>query len=69
MSRWHNHYPNGHAFFRTYSVHDWCAKLDARAAAILYEEWEKARAALGARVPAYCIMPDHVHIVIWSESG
>ena len=69
MSRWHNHYPNGHAFFCTYSVQDWCAKLDARAVAILCEEWEKARMALGARAPAYCIMPDHVHIVIWSESG
>ena len=69
MSRWHNYYPDGHAFFCTYSVQDWSPKLDARAVAILYEEWEKARTALGVRVLAYCIMPDHVHIVIWSESG
>ena len=69
MSRWHNYYPDGYAFFCTYSVQDWSPKLDGRAAAILYEEWEKARAALGVRVLAYCIMPDHVHIVIWSESG
>ena len=65
MSRWHNYYPDGHAFFCTYSAQDWSGKLDGRAVAILYEEWEKARAALGVRVLAYCIMPDHAHIVIW----
>jgi len=69
MSRWHNHYPDGHAFFCTYSVQDWVSALDERAAAVLYDEWGKARQALGVRVPAYCIMPDHVHIVIRSESG
>ena len=69
MSRWHNHYPDGHAFFCTYSVEDWSPRLDERAVAILYDECDKARRALDARILAYCIMPNHVHIVIWSESG
>src|ERR1035437_2099798 len=69
MSRWHNHYPDGHAFFFTYSVQDWSPKLVETAVEILYDEWDKARLALGVRVLAYCIMPDHVHRVVWSESG
>ena len=69
MSRWHNHYPDRHVFFCTYSVQDWCPRLEGSAVAVLYDEWEKARRALGVRVVAYCIMRDHVHVTIWSESG
>jgi REP element-mobilizing transposase RayT len=69
MSRWHNHYPDGHAFFCTYSVRHWSHRLDDRAVTVLYDEWEKASTALDVRILAYCIMPNHVHIVIWSESG
>ncbi|MEN6584017.1 MAG: transposase, partial [Armatimonadota bacterium] len=69
MPRWHNNYPDGHAFFCTYSVQDWSPCLDNNAIPVLYDEWEKARQALGVRVLAYCVMPDHVHIVIWNELG
>ena len=47
MSRWHNHYPNGYAFFCTYTVQDWSPSLDEQAVTILYDGWEKARLALG----------------------
>ena len=43
--------------------------LDQAAVNVLYDEWDKARLALGVRVLAYCVMPDHVHMVIWSELG
>ena len=43
--------------------------LDGAAVDVLYDEWEKARLALSVRVLAYCVMPDRVHIVIWSELG
>ena len=69
MSRWHNNYPDGHAFFCTFTVQDWSPNLNEMAVDIIYEEWGKARLALGVRVLAYCVMPDHVHIVVWSESG
>ena len=69
MSRWHNHYPDGHAFFCTYTVQDWAPKLDDTAVSVLYDEWSKARLALGVSVLAYCIMPEHVHMILWSQSG
>ena len=69
MTRWHNHYPDGHAFFCTYSVQDWSPALDEVTTVVLYDEWEKARQALGVRVLAYCVMPDHVHKLIWSNLG
>ena len=50
-------------------MQDWSPKLEGPAIAVLYDEWEKARQALGVRVLAYCIMPDQMHIVIWGESG
>jgi len=68
MSRWHNYYPANHAFFCTYSVRDWSPKLDAWAVAIIYEEWEKARAALNVSVLAYCVMPNHWHLLLWPSA-
>ncbi len=69
MSRWHNQYPDGHAFFCTDSVAGFAHSLNPKAVAVIYDEWEKARLALAVRILAYCIMPNHVHITLWAENG
>jgi len=69
MSRWHNYYPDCHAFFCTFTVADWQPLLGGPAVEVLHEEWEKARASLGVRVLAYCVMPNHVHMLLWAKTG
>jgi REP element-mobilizing transposase RayT len=69
MSRWHNQYPDGHAFFCTMTVTDWQPLLGQEATAALYEEWEKARNATGTRILAFCVMPNHIHILAGPEQG
>ncbi len=69
MSRWHNYYPDEHAFFCAVTVTDWQPALVGDARRVLYEEWEAARRVLGVRILAYCVMPNHVHLLLWSERG
>jgi len=69
MDRWHNYYPDGHAYFCTATVSDWRPLLKGEAIDILWQEWEKARQALDVKVLAYCVMPEHIHVVLWSEIG
>ena len=69
MSCWHNYYPDEHAFFCTVTVTDWQPALVGDARRVLYEEWEAARRVLGVRILAYCVMPNHVHLLLWSERG
>jgi hypothetical protein len=38
MSRWHNYYPDGHAFFWTVTVTDWQPALVEDARLVLYRE-------------------------------
>ncbi|MBI2844109.1 MAG: transposase [Armatimonadetes bacterium] len=69
MTRWHNHYLDGHPHFCTASALDWERVLVGSAVDVLYQEWDSARKALGVKVLAYIIMPDHFHIVLWAEKG
>jgi len=69
MNRWHNYYPDNHAHFCTVSVYDRNYVFSAQGLNVLYEEWEKARRALSVKILAYCVMPNHIHLVLWAESG
>ncbi|MCE5197569.1 MAG: hypothetical protein ABFD54_04130 [Armatimonadota bacterium] len=69
MSRWHNHYEDGYAHFCTSTISDWQPLLQGEAVTVLYEEWNAARDAIGVKVLAYVIMPNHYHIMLWSEYG
>jgi len=69
MSRWHNFYTDGYFHFCTATVNQWLPKLDDIAAQVLYEEWERARKRFCVRLLAYVIMPEHIHMLLWSENG
>ena len=36
---------------------------------MLYEKCEKGRDATSTRVLAFCVMPNHIHILAWAERG
>ena len=69
MGRWHNHYVDGMAHFCRASVSKRQPVLNHAGAQVLYKEWERGRTALSVSVLAYVIMPDHVHMLVWSEQG
>ena len=69
MSRWHNIYQDNHAHFCTYTVKDWQPVLDEIAIACLYDEWRRNCERFSVKIIAYVIMPEHVHMLIWSESA
>ena len=52
MSRWHNHYLDGHAHLVTATVRDWRPLLTTEAVHVLYHHWSAVRAALGVSVLA-----------------
>ncbi|MHB1002159.1 MAG: transposase [Armatimonadota bacterium] len=68
-NRWHNQYIDGCLHFCTYTVRDWRPILIENVKDALYEEWDKARTHYSVRICAYVIMPDHVHMMLWSEDG
>ena len=69
MNRWHNDYVDHHAHFCTASVADRKPRLVGEAIRVLYEAWDNGRTALGVRVLAYVVMPDHYHTILWAEKG
>ena len=69
MSRWHNHYVDGMVHFCTATVEGWLPALNAAAVAALYREWDSARTTLGVRVLAYVVMPEHIHLLLWSDNA
>ncbi|MHB9037496.1 MAG: REP-associated tyrosine transposase [Armatimonadota bacterium] len=69
MSRWHNLYIDGMVHFCTATVNEWQPLLDDAAATVLYRQWREAGKLLGVRVIAYVIMPNHIHMLLWSEKG
>jgi len=69
MSRWHNYYLDNYPHFCTSTVADWRHLLRDRAISILYEEWDIARKSYAVKILAYVIMPNHYHVVLWSEQG
>lgn len=70
MSRHHNDYPDGTACFWTSSVVG-CVPIfkSPTAAKLLLGLWEKYRVLYGVKILGYVIMPDHFHVVIWSDMG
>lgn len=40
-----------------------------QAADVVCNEWDDARKAYGVKILAYVIMPEHIHIMLWAESG
>ena len=69
MSRWHNYYMDGMVHFCTATVNEWQPLLDDTAAGVLYRQWREAGTLFEVRVLAYVIMPNHIHLLLWSESG
>ena len=69
MNRWHNYYCARHAHFCTATISDWRPLLYGEAIRVLYEEWQSARLALGVKILAYVIMPEHFHMVLWADDG
>ena len=69
MSRWHNYYVDGMVHFCTATVGGWQPLLDDRAVSVLYQARESARSAFGVMAPAYVVMPEHIHLLLWSASG
>ncbi|MHB1000354.1 MAG: transposase [Armatimonadota bacterium] len=69
MRRWHNQYFDGCMHFCTFSVRDRKPKLDEDVINGLYEEWDKTRQRYSVQIIAYVIMPEHVHMMLWSQSG
>jgi len=67
MSRWQNRYLEGHVQFCTATVTQWRPYLRDEAVQVLYQEWERSRAALDVKVLAYVVMPEHFHILLWAE--
>ncbi len=67
MNRWHNRYLDGHIQFCTATVAQWRPYLRGEAVPVLYREWEQSRAALGVKVLAYVVMPEHFHMLLWAE--
>ena len=50
-------------------MQDWQPALTGDAINILYDEWNRARERFSVSVLAYVIMPDHVHMLLWSAEG
>lgn len=69
VNRWHNHYIDNMALFCTVTVNEWQNLLNDKTIPIIYDEWDIARKALDVKIMAYCIMPNHIHMLIWSEQG
>ncbi len=69
MSRWHNNYVDGYAHFCTFTVRAWKPLLVGKAVDTLYDEWTKASARFSVSILAYVIMPEHVHVLLWSPLG
>ena len=69
MARWHNQYIDRYVHFCTLTISEWEILLTGEAINILYEVWNESRIKLGVKIMAYVIMPNHFHIVIYSESG
>ena len=67
MTRWHNLYLDGHIQFCTATVAHWRPWLQGKAIDVLYREWDTSRLALGVKVLAYVVMPDHFHVLLWAE--
>ena len=69
MDRWHNMYEDGCAFFCTVTVSEWRPLMNQAARKILYDTWEQCRTNNNVSILGYCIMPNHVHFMLWSELG
>jgi REP element-mobilizing transposase RayT len=69
MGRWHNHYMDGMVHFCTATVDGWQQSLGDAATKVIYHELESSRKSLGVKVLAYVIMPEHIHVLLWSDSG
>jgi len=69
MTRWHNYYADAHAHFCTLTVKEWRPRLQGEAVRVLYDIWEDGRRALGVRILAYVVMPEHFHAMLSAEEG
>lgn len=68
MGRWHNHYLDNCAHFITSSVVDWRPVL-LEAPEVVYDEWRRTATLHGCLILAYALLPDHVHLIVWSSRG
>ncbi len=67
-NRYHNYYQDGAVCFWTSSIEHRVPVLRSRTAArALIETMVECRSRCGAKILGYVIMPDHVHIAVWTE--
>ena len=69
MDRWRNMYEDGCVFFFTVAVSEWRPLMNQAAINILYDTCEQCRTNNNASTLGYCVMPNHVHFILWSELG
>jgi putative transposase len=68
--RYHNQFPDGAACFWTSSVVDHIPVFRSRTACLaLLDVWNTYRARYGIKLLGYVIMPEHIHVTLWSEKG
>ena len=69
-NRHHNFYEDGAVCFWTSSIIAGIPVLRSRTAALsLIEIWDGCRNTCGVKIVGYVIMPDHIHVAIWSEEA
>ena len=66
--RYHNIYENGSACFWTSSIINRIPVFKSRTAALsLLKIWDHCRDKYNVKLLGYVVMPDHIHIVLWSQ--
>jgi REP element-mobilizing transposase RayT len=69
MSRWHNYYLDEHVHFCTYAVRAWTPLLDHQVVDCIYAQWTINSHRFDVKILGYVIMPEHIHMLIWSHKG
>lgn len=68
--RWHNYFEDGAVCFWTSSIIERIPALRSPTAARCFlSVIDDYRRRYGVRLPAYVVMHDHVHLLLWAERG
>jgi len=69
-TRYHNIYEDGATIFWTSSIVEWLPVLKSpKAAFVLLEVLEQCRARYNVRLHGWCVMPEHIHLIVSAEKG
>jgi len=70
MSRWHNIYLDNFAYFFTATVAGYTPLLSSDSVkTLVFDCWNFYRREYHTNINAYVIMPEHLHLIIRSDSG